>query len=78
MYGFLILFSNAAATLCTTAISSLFSCKTLCEEKNLLVVVKKERRGRGRFLYVLLNYNRKTVSSFSVRLLSTLLVAIYD
>lgn len=76
MYGYLILFSNAAATLCTTAISSLFSCKTLCEEKNLLVVVKKERRGR--FLYVLLNYNRKTVSSFSVRLLSTLLVAIYD
>ena len=76
MYGYLILFSNAAATLCTTAISSLFSCKTLCEEKNLLVVVKKERRGR--FLYVLLNYNRKTVSSFLVRLLSTLLVAIYD
>ena len=53
------MFTYAATTLCTTAISSsLFSCKTLCEEKNLLVV-KKERQRGGRFLYVLPNYIEK-------------------
>ena len=63
------MFTYAATTLCTTAIlSSLFSCKTLCEEKNLLVVKKEIESGVVFFMF-----SRTTIEKPSLAVRSFLL-----